>query len=371
MRDFRVGSPMMHFPYILSVYFCIAISSSGCGCPCECGEEGRGSLPSLNNRERNKPSAAAYNSVVREKFHRLVSTMEKGYNPPMWIGKVDLGHYLSRTVVYFDTTYMSAKKLVDMKEPCRIEGYRRYNKKRFHDFFSYSESPLSPKIEDVIATYTLTPLKLLPNSGSSKQDDEFVDIKILSIAWPHLEDSTLPDFSSLYDVPSVAERENLLRIHLHKIFSKIIRCMKREKLGIAIFGDLDIDRSIRVARKTFGIDFVAIMDEVFRHYFVGSHFSESRSIGSTHLPTPRVMTGSLVDAINTIREAGNLEKVLFINSASPVALLGNGNEMQNSTDGYFGRMTAISVLGWGVTNPDIRYEFVIPDSSGYNELNID
>ncbi len=60
---------------------------------------------------------------------------------------------------------------------------------------------------------------------------------------------------------------------------------------------------------------------------------------------------------------------LFVNSASAVALLGNGNAMENTSNGNFGRISAISVLGWGVTNPKIRYELVVPETRGYQLLN--
>jgi hypothetical protein len=37
-------------------------------------------------------------------------------------------------------------------------------------------------------------------------------------------------------------------------------------------------------------------------------------------------------------------------------MLGNGNYSDGSTDGLFGRKTAIAVIGWPVTNPDIKFE---------------
>jgi hypothetical protein len=50
------------------------------------------------------------------------------------------------------------------------------------------------------------------------------------------------------------------------------------------------------------------------------------------------------------------DNILWVNAWDPFSMLGNGNYGDGSTDGYFGRKTAISVIGWPVTNPDITFE---------------
>lgn len=51
-----------------------------------------------------------------------------------------------------------------------------------------------------------------------------------------------------------------------------------------------------------------------------------------------------------------IEHTLFINAWDPWSIIGNGNSMDYSVDGMYGRQSALSLLCWPVTNPNIQYE---------------
>jgi hypothetical protein len=53
-----------------------------------------------------------------------------------------------------------------------------------------------------------------------------------------------------------------------------------------------------------------------------------------------------------------LNDSLYINAWDCFSIIGNGNGLDPSLDGHFGRSSAMSVLGWDVTNPFIRFEAV-------------
>ena len=46
-----------------------------------------------------------------------------------------------------------------------------------------------------------------------------------------------------------------------------------------------------------------------------------------------------------------LKYTLFINAWDPWSIIGNGNDADNSLDGFWGRNSNLSVLGWSETNP--------------------
>ena len=46
---------------------------------------------------------------------------------------------------------------------------------------------------------------------------------------------------------------------------------------------------------------------------------------------------------------------LFVNAWAPLSVPGNGNEWDDSLDGFIGRITNIAVNGSGMTNPDMQY----------------
>lgn len=53
-----------------------------------------------------------------------------------------------------------------------------------------------------------------------------------------------------------------------------------------------------------------------------------------------------------------VNRTLFINAWDPWSLVGNGNAMDYSVDGMYGRQSALSLLCWPVTNHNIQYQRV-------------
>jgi hypothetical protein len=56
-----------------------------------------------------------------------------------------------------------------------------------------------------------------------------------------------------------------------------------------------------------------------------------------------------------LNECGqDLENTVYVNAWDPWSLIGNGNEFDGSLDGYWGRCSNMSVLGWLRTNPEMK-----------------
>jgi hypothetical protein len=55
------------------------------------------------------------------------------------------------------------------------------------------------------------------------------------------------------------------------------------------------------------------------------------------------------------RRQEDLDEVLLVNAWDPLTIIGNGNAMDHSIDGFFGRSTAMGVLGWPLSNPQLRF----------------
>lgn len=51
-----------------------------------------------------------------------------------------------------------------------------------------------------------------------------------------------------------------------------------------------------------------------------------------------------------------IEKTLFINAWDPWSLVGNGNDLDYSVDGMYGRQSALALLCWPITNPHLQYK---------------
>lgn len=295
---------------------------------------------------------------LKKSFYDLVRTMERGTYPPMWIAKKDLSKYMDKAKVLYDGSLETAIILATQKEPCRLNGQRMYDEEKFRDIFGYSRAPRILSDES-IAIFTKTPVRIGPG--------EFVDINVMSVTWPNLEDESLPDLERLRNLSSKTERSKRVEGWFQRIFSKIAAVKNRERMDKIVFLDTGLDGSIRIAAEQFGLDMVDILNKVCVDYIgVQNLFS----LGSTHISLTEPLWGNVVENIRKLSGDEAFDRTMFVNSASPVALLGNGNEISESADGKLGRITAISVLGWPVLNTWVQYEFV-PQRKRGADLDID
>jgi len=73
---------------------------------------------------------------------------------------------------------------------------------------------------------------------------------------------------------------------------------------------------------------------------------------------PDIITERLPFVPDGLFERNQFEDSLFVNAWDPWSMVGNGNEADNSLDGFFGRSTAMAVLCWPPTNPFLTYQVV-------------
>lgn len=67
------------------------------------------------------------------------------------------------------------------------------------------------------------------------------------------------------------------------------------------------------------------------------------------------MNNNIPELNNLTLSGATLDNTLFVNAWDPHSIIGNGNYNDPSLDGYWGRYTNMSVLGWGFTNPEMTY----------------
>jgi len=68
-----------------------------------------------------------------------------------------------------------------------------------------------------------------------------------------------------------------------------------------------------------------------------------------------LFNGTLESKPNSIEDdPATLENTLFVNSLNPWSLIGNGNFLDNSLNGFWGRSSNMSVLGWTFTNETLE-----------------
>jgi hypothetical protein len=60
----------------------------------------------------------------------------------------------------------------------------------------------------------------------------------------------------------------------------------------------------------------------------------------------------------TLPDTATLDNTLFVNAWDPHSIIGNGNYNDDSLDGFWGRISNMSVLGWGYTNPYMKWQAI-------------
>ena len=68
-----------------------------------------------------------------------------------------------------------------------------------------------------------------------------------------------------------------------------------------------------------------------------------------------VVPSCFFEKVGDVDYTQELDDKVFINAWDPWSALGNGNFGDRSADGWWGRSTAISLLGWPMSNPKMRF----------------
>ena len=102
----------------------------------------------------------------------------------------------------------------------------------------------------------------------------------------------------------------------------------------------------------FEADFIEHIFEPAFLPFIPSFEAAGIEVLGYNQNTQRFDGGFIPDTLDIDTE---MEKTLYVNAWDPWSLIGNGNERDESLDGYWGRCSNMAVLGWSLTNTEIKY----------------
>lgn len=241
-----------------------------------------------------------------------------------------------------------------------METEEYFNKDKLKDNFWYEKSYYKKyyeenyKIGPNIAVYCLTPS--LPydelNESETFDSEKVKNIRVLNVIGYAFDDEKQPDFQYFKDKTESLEK------HMVLIFEKILACIHHFKdsdnniqwMHLPGFGTGYFSRLLPIS--------ITVFKSVLKQYKL-----QFEKLGVT-VDTSNIYThGDFSN--NSLRmydtwaehdeEAIPLKHRLYINGWDPHSIIGNGNFIDPSLDGYYGRSTALSLLGWSITNPFITY----------------
>lgn len=302
-------------------------------------------------------------------IERLFECYFENFKPPVWILEYSLKKELLEMVIcYYDknSEMEVIKTLLTNREPTNIEMNRLYLCDKLEKYFGYGKSEYTIGSAN-IAVYCKTPF--VPWNVEEQQDQR-IRIKpkfvhVINVIGVALDDEQQPDYLEMRRLKTPQDCQNLYTAKVQSVFKKIIKCFEDQSnlktivvhgFGMGVFSKF---------AKRFGIRHEEIFIRLLQEFiYEAIAVREDAKIIINYLPYSKILPRirnklyfirTPIDLLIDSYEQKDLESILFVNAWDPFSIVGNGNAGDNSLDGFFGRVTAMSVLCWPKYNKNISY----------------
>lgn len=305
-------------------------------------------------------------------YTKLYDIYDTGYEPPAWVD-VECAHLLEKygstaRVIFAEENFSKEiksqiKRLAEEREPVNIAMEPFYKLKQLQETFGYSQGAYGEISKDgkqlppQIGVSCLTPVKY---NGVVK------DIAVVNIIGLAFDDKKQPDFKYFYRKGSL-DREGLLTAMTQAyVFAfQATKYMGRKTLCASPIGDQAFrpKREYPVKFNAEGID--AGQEKFIEDFVMKAIVAAKKSdlaFKDIELEFARFNQQDPGDPDSFTVPAcffkgkwtKDLDSRVFINAWDCWSMLGNGNNRDSSADGFWGRSSAISLLGWPKSNPHIK-----------------
>jgi len=324
------------------------------------------------NKKLNTSSVLHGGKFNLDNAKRIITIYDNGYEPPEWIlNSQVIEPYLESARVYYDGELHDAKELATKREPVNIAMERHYNKDQLQTMFGYKTGVYKEGSQN-IAIYTYTPLRTVKGIDLGKS------IHIIHAIAPALDSETQADYIEISKLSTPKERQGLYKFKLRHAFQKINKCFKDHNFTTLIMCGIGQNSFYTLSKKleiTDSTNNHAIFNELFTEFFgsnnnVIMNYDDWVTVDGVKL-TDMTPSRFIINDLSNRKckwlekyTQSELNKILFVNAWDHLSMLGNGNNYDPSTDGFYGRISAISVIGWPLTNPyllqDDHYIYIKP-----------
>jgi hypothetical protein len=249
-------------------------------------------------------------------------------------------HRFAETITFYhkEDSLDSVKQLVLEREPCNIGMRRLYDGDALQKAFGWK-----------IGAYALsTPETCMPNiavychATIHTKERGFFNAHVLNLIGCARDSPRQPDLQVYQSKEKMLEfYEKMWRLALGAV-----KALKKSKFQIYNVGG-------GAFAGKYGNSFVT---EIFEPTFLPllPKFEEAGiQILGYNMENHEFNGGFIPNTLNNPEQ--DLENTVYVNAWDPWSLIGNGNEMDNSLDGFWGRSSNMAVLGWLQTNPEMKF----------------
>ena len=273
----------------------------------------------------------------------------KGFAPPRWTS-VDYTGLLRRygssafVLAPIDAEPLTVIDLVNRRQPVNIATGEFFNQKKMLTEFGYKTSGYTDlwrktkSLPPNIGVYTRTPVR-----PYGKEKFKAFDAHVYNAIGYGFDSEDQPDYIEL-------EIDDNLNIN--KIRTLVGEMIQRIYVCASMLSITTIAMSL-VGCGAFSRLFpYSMRDDVFVPMFLEINAKMNYNIVflGNDAPAGFKSIGLVPQCFKNLKD---IENILFVNAWDPHSIPGNGNGNDDSLDGQFGRRTAIGLLGWGLSNPEL------------------
>lgn len=307
-------------------------------------------VPPAAGRNPRTPAAWGELAKVAAKMHSIYSP---GYPFPDWslqsLRRGELGDLTPETKVYYPSfeqpRLQQVKELTREREPVNIEMRREYDKEKLRKAFGYSEGAYgrAPQGELMphIAIYCETPIR-----RQSAETESYMTMRVINAIGMGFDTKQQLDYQHFMGGDGLTpDKWEKLKDRMTWTWVFIFNCAKSQGLK-------------RIYNCMVGGGYFA--------QFLNKHdiYSYEKLYNETFQPV-RAKYSDI--EVFDLREIFDLDKMLrpdnrqimreslLVNAWDPWSMVGNGNNRDDSLDGKMGRLSAMAVLCWTHTNPDMKF----------------
>ena len=308
-------------------------------------------------------------------LHRNIYSPD--YRPPDWsLNMIDskLWEELAKQVevLTLDKREEMVQKVTREREPVNIAMQNAHNIQELTKTFGYTNSGYSTLFESNpsvlppnIAIYLKTPV------GNEKGNLVHV-INSIGFGFDTVDQ---PDYKYFMPDGELNREKSIeLQDRLRDVFIVVFACAIRKRLNKVVLSMIGAGAFSSLLPEDYDYMNMCFFPAVQMALKTIPHGS-IKTIGMMGNPPEDVMQGLFlicnsknieVEKFEFVPQILSADDTLFMNAWDPHSIIGNGNSMDNSLDGYFGRVTAMAYLSFPPINPNIKY--VKPDILTRNML---
>lgn len=253
---------------------------------------------------------------------------------PDWVLTRWNTHDFASTQVFYhkNDSLEDVKQLMLEREPCNIGMRRLYDADALQKTFGYKYGAYNE---------TSPNLAVYCHADVQSPEGTFLKVHVLNVIGCALDSPRQPD------VQRFSTKERVIGFY-KQMWSLVLEAAKH--LGLPRICLYNIGGGAFAG--PYGREFPDIFEAAFLP-LVPEFAAAGIQILGYDTQTRRFTGGRIPDCLFTGEH--NLSQTLFLNAWDPWSLIGNGNDMDNSLDGYWGRSSNLSVLGWLHTNPSMTF----------------